>query len=266
MTPNQNTYFLATGEQGEERLTLLNEMMGETSRQLLRKAGLTPGSNVLEVGCGIGLMTHWIAEQVGTKGHVTAVDFSREQLNIAKNNTAKLNNITFLESSVFDLVGLPKFDIIYTRFLLMHLTKPFEALQIMMRFLKPGGVMVCEEASNTVACCYPRSPSCDKFYEWLMALFAKNNLDPDFGGNIYSLFQKLNFHPIFATIVQPIYTERQKYMIPLSAQELKPHLINHHIATEPEIDQIINDLKEMIKDNRYFISFLRTTQIIGFKE
>lgn len=56
---NNNTYVLGFGEQGQERLAILNELFESTSRDLLLKAGLTQGKKILEIGCGTGNMTSW---------------------------------------------------------------------------------------------------------------------------------------------------------------------------------------------------------------
>ena len=135
----------------------MNQLFQKTSRNLLLQAGLTKGNHVLEVGCGTGEMTCWIAEQVGNAGRVYAVDISIEQIEITKQQAkiSGVNNITFINSSVFDLCGLPPFDFIYSRFIIMHLHEPYVALQTMLRFLKRGGHIICEEALNAVTCWWP---------------------------------------------------------------------------------------------------------------
>jgi len=49
----------------------------------LQKLGLNPHSNVLELGCGIGVMTYLIAKTV-TKGTIESVDISNESIEFAK--------------------------------------------------------------------------------------------------------------------------------------------------------------------------------------
>lgn len=69
MQKNTNSYFLDVGEQGQNRLEILNEIFNGFSNSLLLKAGIGKGKNVLEVGCGTGSMTCWLAEQVSHSGH-----------------------------------------------------------------------------------------------------------------------------------------------------------------------------------------------------
>ena len=260
----EKSYVIGVGKDDEERLSLLNELFGKTSKDLLLKAGLTPRIQVLEVGCGTGNMTRWIAKQVGSNGHVTAVDISAEQIQITKENCSELNNISFIESSLFDLNPSIKFDLIYSRFLIMHLQNPFEGLQYLTQLLKPNGVLVSEEATNSVTACYPESPVFRKYRELLMTLFSNKNIDFDIGEKLYAYFQKLKLQEIQVNFVQPIYaTKRQKRMMRLLMNQLKSQYIQFDLATEESMHQISNDLDKFIEDDSCLVSFARTTQIFG---
>ena len=259
----ETNYIIGVGKDDEERLSLLNELFGKTSKDLLLKAGLTSGMRVLEVGCGTGNMTGWIGKQVGSDGYVTAVDISSEQIQIAKENCSQSNNITFVESSLFDLSPAIKFDLIYSRFLIMHLPNPFEGLQYLTQLLKPNGILVSEEATNSVTACYPESPVFRKYRELVMSLFSRKNIDFDIGEKLYAHFQKLQLQDIHVNFVQPIYKKHQKKIMIILMNELKNRYIKFGIATETEIQVFLNDLENFINDDQFLVSFARTTQIFG---
>jgi len=259
----ENNYVIGVGKEDEERLFLLNELFGKTSKDFLIKAGLTPGMRVLEVGCGTGNMTKWIAKQIGDSGHLTAVDISQEQIQIAKENCSELNNVSFITSSLFDLQQEKSFDLIYSRFLIMHLQNPLEGLHHLKQLLKPNGILVSEEATNSITACYPKSPVFNKYREMVMSLFQKNNIDYDIGEKLYSYFQKLQLQDIHVNFVQPIYKKNQKNMMVLLMNSLKHRYIELNITTEFEIQTLINDLSTFIKNDQYLVSFARTTQIFA---
>lgn len=259
----KKTYVIGVGEEDEQRLSLLNEVFGETSRNLLLKAGLKQDMRVLEIGCGTGNMTKFIASQVGHNGTVCAVDQSHEQITLAKKNCAAEKNIHFIESSVFDLKDLEKFDVIYSRFLLMHLEEPFNAFQLLTQFLKPGGVIVCEEATNNVIACYPDSAVFQKNRTLILALFKNLNVACDIGDKLYPYYRQLNMKDIFVNFIQPVYTQQQKVMIKLLFNQLKNKYIEMGLATETEINQLALELDPFIADDQYLVSFVRTTQIFG---
>ena len=64
-------YLLAVGKEGAARLSTVQELYGDESKIILAKAGLHRNMTVMDVGCGTGLMTHWLAEQVGGDGKKT---------------------------------------------------------------------------------------------------------------------------------------------------------------------------------------------------
>jgi hypothetical protein len=51
-----------------------DEIYGASTRQMMLDAGLCAGMRVLDRACGTGIMSHWIAGQVGPMG-----DISRDQ-------------------------------------------------------------------------------------------------------------------------------------------------------------------------------------------
>ena len=102
-------YLLAVGEAAARRLLMLDEIFGPHSRELVVRAGLTKGMRVADIGCGTGLVSLWIAAQLGARGSVTGVDMSGEQLRIVEKNAvaAGLTNISFQEASVYE-TNLPR--------------------------------------------------------------------------------------------------------------------------------------------------------------
>ncbi len=266
-----NDYFLDVGEPGKNRLDILNEVFEEFSHSLLLKAGISKGKSILEIGCGTGHMTCWLAEQVGKSGQVYALDTSAEQIKIAAQNAAEkgLKNITFYQNSILDLLNLtdlPLVDIVYARFILVYLKNPFQALELMLQSLKNEGYIICEEASNSVTYCYPFSSVIHRSRQLFLELAKEKGLDFDLGEKLYSYFHQLNLANIHAQFAQPIYrTKRQKLLIPLTFKEASNNYIAHALVDENEIKQLTEDLYKCIEDDNCLMSFPRTTQIYGQK-
>src|SRR5204863_4297483 len=79
-------YVLATGEEAAERLRTVNAVHGPDTERFLRRAGLAPGMRAADVGCGVGMITAWVAREVGPRGEVHGVDISPEQVAAAETN------------------------------------------------------------------------------------------------------------------------------------------------------------------------------------
>ena len=68
-------YVLDHHLEGEAaRLTLMSRLLDPMHRRHLESLGIGEGTRALEVGCGNGSISAWLAERVGPGGHVVAVD------------------------------------------------------------------------------------------------------------------------------------------------------------------------------------------------
>ena len=90
------------------------EETGINSRHLqildkLVDSGLKKHHKILEVGCGIGTVSHLLASYVN-KGNVLAVDISPESIKKAKGLWGKQRNLEFMVSDMSDFTRDEKFD------------------------------------------------------------------------------------------------------------------------------------------------------------
>lgn len=67
------------------QMALANALTAPAIRAAIAKLALTPGSRGLDVPCGLGSHTLWLAEAVGPAGHVDGVDISQSFLTRAGN-------------------------------------------------------------------------------------------------------------------------------------------------------------------------------------
>jgi len=63
-------YAITGGGDGKKRLKLLSEILQSTTSRLLKEAGLRPGMHCLDVACGGGDVTLYLAREVGPRGGV----------------------------------------------------------------------------------------------------------------------------------------------------------------------------------------------------
>jgi ubiquinone/menaquinone biosynthesis C-methylase UbiE len=61
-------------EAERERLSLLERFLDDTTRDSLTRLGVSKGWWCCEIGAGGGSTTRWLAQAVGPKGRVVAVD------------------------------------------------------------------------------------------------------------------------------------------------------------------------------------------------
>lgn len=155
----------------EELFSSLNPTLPEQRRrQLVEWCHIQPGMDVLELGCGTGLMTFnaGLYEAVGSAGTLTATDPAIGMLSAAKVKKEKLG-ASWVEIRHARAEKLPfpdgSFDRV-TGYLFLHFTNIEQAFQEIVRVLKPGGIF---------ATGYPlHFPHQSPFFaEWFEPLFVR---------------------------------------------------------------------------------------------
>src|SRR6516165_5814455 len=187
-------YALATGEAAAYRLGILHDLYGPGTRRVLLEAGIRRGMRVADLGCGVGMVTALLAELVGPGGHVVGIDSSGAQLAQARERlNGNGTNVSFVEASATD-TGLPpgSFDLVYCRFLLIHLPEPERALRQMSALLKPGGILVCEDGDLTAAGSEPPS-ALDAFAGLWGRLGPRRGLDYNRGRRLFQMVLDAGF-------------------------------------------------------------------------
>lgn len=118
----------------------------EFRRETLRHAELRLGQQVLDVGCGTGVLTRLAALTVGDKGEAVGIDPSPAMLRIARRNAStEANRASFKVAAIEDLpFDSGRFDVVFSSCMLHHLAPELKraGLAEVYRVLKPGGRFV----------------------------------------------------------------------------------------------------------------------------
>ncbi|OLP19599.1 hypothetical protein BST81_04895 [Leptolyngbya sp. 'hensonii'] len=263
-------YILAKGSAGADRLQLVNDVHGLDTANLLLKVGLQPGMAVADIGCGIGTVSCWMGQQVGSSGAVLGIDASPEQLEQArlKAQQARLPHVRFVEASAYE-TELPSesFDLVYCRFLLMHLQRPLDALREMQRLVKPGGILVCEESDFTSPFCVPASAAFERCFELYLALGDLRGHHFRIGSTLYRLFVEIGLTAPEVSLAQPALVRGDAKRLPeWTLAEIAPALLAANLTTAAEIDALTQAMAQLAQDPLTLFGMARMTQVWAPKE
>lgn len=113
-----------------------------TRRWLYREAKLAQASDVLEVGCGTGVITEELA-QIGAV-HVVGLDIDPAMLTFT---TRQESRVTYIQGDAH-VLPFPNesFDAVVCHYLLLWLTDPVQGVREMARIVRPKGrLLACAE-------------------------------------------------------------------------------------------------------------------------
>lgn len=266
-----SNYVLSVGKKFEDRLLRLNDFCNPHSFNFLQNAGLKKGDHIIDVGCGIGELTCWLAEQVGPKGSVTAIDISPEQLELAQNRAKQrhLTNIEFHEISIYDLSKLKRtFDLVYSRFVIDHVVDQTKALQAVINLVRPHGTLCLESAAfnTSVFFSYPQNLAYTQHMHWFEQLRKTVVYHTNFGIQLPLLLKQNGLYEVDLALVLPLLKTRfQREHCILLTEECAEDYQKNGIATKAEINELIAALKHSIADDNLQLTFFIIAQVVAKK-
>ena len=112
-------------------------------QQIVADLRLQPGDRVLDMACGDGVFSVWLAERVGANGRVVGVDLSPAYLEVARKHAAQSQYAELISFELGDIARLPfadgAFDFVWCAHSLYSLPDPVAALRELRRITKVGG-------------------------------------------------------------------------------------------------------------------------------
>lgn len=244
-------YALATGSAAVRRLHLLHKIYAPAGRRVLLEAGLKTGMRVADFGCGVGVVSRMLAEIVGPSGTVVGIDMDKAQLEEAARWCAQggLRNCSFIAASA-ENTGLPRnsFDLVYCRFLLLHLPDPVSCLHEMRDVLKPGGALVVEDGDLRSAGSIPPSAH-DEFANLFSRFEPLRGLNYSLANDLYHMVRNAGFVDPRLDIHQPALLEQdERHFLQWSVAEAGAAFVNAGLTSYDELEQNFREMQQAIND------------------
>lgn len=265
-------YFVDIGEEGSKGLDLLDYCFNQTTQDFLMHAGLNVGMTILDIGCGSGVMTCWLAQQVGPKGRVIGIENNENQLKAAKRRaeSLSLNHAEFHLCSAYEIDSLKQtFDLVYCRFVLHHLHHPSKVIAKVFQVLNPNGIFVSEEGIVSAAFSYPFSSAwgddCIRLPPPWTDVEGEDR-DGNVGIKMFNKMYKAGFKMIDTKIIHPVLTtHEEKKLLLLTREEQKGNYLSQG-HSEADWDALGKALEKLIENEAQIVGFYGSCQVAGIKE
>ena len=260
-------YVLGNLDNEIARLELQSAFFEPLTRRTLFNAAIKEGMSCLDIGCGAGSVTRIMKQMVGKKGRVVGTDLDEKYVQYCAGSQ------TDAEFMIDDICNSrlaergDKFDVVYSRFMFVHLKDVKKAVRSMKQLAKDGAAVIVEELDHAPDSwlCHPENSSVNTLREIYVALVKKAGGDPFAGRKIYSLLVEESLNPI-VECHSPCLLMGHEPFSTLGwriAESLKPQILNYGLLNEQEYAKLRDDLKTLSLDSKSFVTYARLFSVIG---
>jgi len=180
------------------RLALQGSIINPLTEAFLRRAGISAGMHVLELGCGIGEVSLIVARLVGPHGHVHCIDIDGDSLEIARGRigSAAHNHVTFEQIEVMQHTPAGPYDAVVGRHILLHTPDALAALQKAVSMVHAGGLIAFQEHDISFHLRgYPELPLTVSTLELMIEFWQRAVPRPNIGAQLFWLMQEAGLPP-----------------------------------------------------------------------
>jgi ubiquinone/menaquinone biosynthesis C-methylase UbiE len=191
-------YVLGHTDRERRRLALQATILNPQTDSFLRRAGVSAGMSILELGCGIGEVSLIAARLIGPHGKLHGIDLDPAALEIARQRigSAGHDNVTFEEANVAEYVPAEQYDAVIGRHILIHAKDALAVLKTAVAIVRDGGLVAFHEYDlSWVPRSYPDMPFVSGM-SGLIVEFARRAVPkPDIGTQLFHLMQEAGLPP-----------------------------------------------------------------------
>lgn len=255
---NPDAYVHARNDDEYQRLRAQGEIWQGATETLLDSIGLGPGMSCLDVGSGPGSVMRLMADRVGPDGHVTGLEIDGKLGGQALTDLKAQGGANFhlAEANVVDVDtvrGAP-FDLVYCRLFLMHMQDPVAALEKMLGWTKPGGVVAAQEFDFASIAIEPLFPGWAEFNRLFEGVFRGHGRNLRAGRQLPAQFEAAGIGAPDDTIADVKYRPLSEWVEMLIGvyQGLFAAAVELGIADPARAEAFKADMAEAAADGRHY--------------
>lgn len=178
----ERDYVLGAHQAELERLGLQHAVWRPRALDAWRRAGITRGQRVVDIGAGPGYATFDLADVVGREGRVIALERAPNFLARieAEKEARGVAQIEVRDVDLAQATTMPEADAAWARWVFAFLREPERLLAPIAAALKPGAPFVIHEYADYATWrCYPGHEVLDRFSEAVKVSWRASGGEPD---------------------------------------------------------------------------------------
>ena len=259
-------YLLGSGRSDHDRLRVISEIHDGRTRELLRKAGFVGRHRFVEFGCGLGYVTRWAASE---GAHATGIDLNEDNLTVATElaDQAGLKTAEFRSANIYEPGLKPdSVDVSYSRWLMVHLNRPVDAMRVIHAALKPGGVMVCEEADVSAVYTEPPSAAYTELRDICLEGARQRGVDYSGGRRVHLWAKEAGFEIVHVDAYHPHYvTGEHKGFWNWTLRAVAAGMVKEGSLTAARLEELVAGMNKADASPDTLVAHCRMHQLIAKK-
>lgn len=238
--------YLLDNQQSEAgiRFGALSELFDPVTFRHIDRIGITRGMRCWEVGAGGPSVPAGLAERVGATGRVVCTDIDVSWAREAASEVVEVMR--------HDVAADPPppggFDLVHARLVLVHVVDRAEALRRMIQALRPGGVLLLEDADpglQPLLCPDESGPEqrlANRLRSGFRELMAARGADLAYGRTLPRLLREGGLDDVQADAYFPITSPACTVLEAATVRQIRGRLVAAGIATDEDIDRHLSDV------------------------
>lgn len=235
-----------------ERLRQQAQAVRGIEAGILRSAGIQPGHDILELGCGPGFVSDLLAE-LAPDGSLTVVEPSPVLLAQVENNVCKKPARGLFQIQAYgDCLPIPDsgIDFSYARFVLQHIPQPEKVVSEIYRVMRSGGRFCAVDSDDGLVIFHPEDPRVSQLLHSAQTAQSKKGGDRFIGRKLPNMMTEAGFINIKSHILALTSSELPFNVLFNILLGYKASLLGDAI----DIKQLFQDLSEQVESGHQLVA------------
>lgn len=233
--------YLLDNKQAEagQRFDALSVLFNPSTFRHLERLGISPGWQVWEVGAGGPSVPAWLADRVGPGGCVLATDIDTSWLGVGSEGSYHV----LRHDAGTEPAPAGGFDLVHARLVMVHVPEREQAMESMIRALRPGGWLLLEEADpglQELACPDEWGAGqllANKLKRAFRVLLAERGADLAFGRTLSRKLRQGGLAGVQSDAYFPMGGPACSELERATIEQIRDDLVTRGLATDAEIGQ-----------------------------
>lgn len=192
--PHDGEYVMGHSPIEYERLEIQARVMEPLTDSMFRRAGVTPGMRVLDIGCGVGDVSFLARRFIGETGEVIGVDSDPGCVEVAKRRAAQrgITNVRFEVVDFRQFESDSPFDAVVGRLILMYQGDRVSAIQHCLSLLRTDGLLALQDVllESSATRSFPEIPLFHTYTHWCAEALRRGGAHVRNGVDLPRLFEQ----------------------------------------------------------------------------